>query len=182
MRGRDVLERVYFGEAYGHPPRAMPCHSGRCLGCSGLPRASHRDATETELKRLRFAAVGSAPETEVRACVAHHQTQIDLTVSGESLRFSSVPRDLFPSNGEGQTGRQAQQRQRTPINPPLLAEGAAQKLSLMLFPIHFHESRPAVVFILQTLDETHGPLGGIWTGIWTGSECMRIARAKTTSS
>lgn len=102
MRGRDVLERVYFGEAYGHPSRAMPCHSGRCLGCSGLPRASHRDATETELKRLRFAAVGSAPETEVRACVAHHQTQINLTVSGESLRFSSVPRDLFPSNGEGQ--------------------------------------------------------------------------------
>lgn len=81
----------------GHHERRRGTLAVSCSGCSGLPRASH-----PEVKRLRFAVVGSAPETNERTCVAHHQTQIDLTVSGESLRFSSVPRDLFPSNGEGE--------------------------------------------------------------------------------
>jgi hypothetical protein len=96
--------RRCFGGARDHPSRAKPCHSG---SCSGLPRASNSDvvrATEMELKSLRFAVVGSAPETKERARSTHHHVLMDLTVSGESLRFSSVPRDLFPSNGEGQEG------------------------------------------------------------------------------
>lgn len=29
----DVHERGCFGGAYGHPPRAMPCHSGSLQNC-----------------------------------------------------------------------------------------------------------------------------------------------------
>lgn len=107
-RCADVHERGCFGGAYGHPPRAMPCHSGSLQNCL-VPLIEMALKWNRRGRRGRRGSDSllSAPRPKRErpwACVAHHQTQVDLTVSGECLRFSSVPRDLFPSNGEGQEG------------------------------------------------------------------------------
>ena len=71
----------------------------------------------------------------------------------------------------------------TPIKSKAAGRRGCAKIDLP-FPLPsclFTSAVQLLLFIWQTRHETHGPWGGIWIRIWTGSECMMIVRAKTTS-